>query len=388
MRGILTILLILITSATLFSQDHIITKKGTDIEVNITEIREADVTFTMFKDSSKTPYVMDKTEIEKIVFSNGAEERFANEKDETIINNKNNTNRNTKPDKIYTMDGRVIYCEVVEKKRFGVNYIPSKSTDNYIEYLANTKIDRIEYANGDVEYISGSPQNAKNRKDPKDFSYLSPHYISINVGPAIPFGSFGGIAYNAPNTVGVDVNFDATYYIFRGMGFGITGGYMHNPSNSFLQTQLTTVAQNNAPGSTVTVGGWNNAYILAGLGYYNEYRRFFLDYKTLFGAIFSYYPTTTARYNDAGIDKTDTYTSESISYMFGGQITARYFITRKFQVKFNLSTLFGRANYPALIRTVNEPGQAPQQSVASFGIQPLNLSWFNFSFGLAYTFGK
>jgi hypothetical protein len=74
--------------------------------------------------------------------------------------------------------------------------------------------------------------------------------------------------------------------------------------------------------------------------------------------------------------------------MFGGQITARYFITRKFQVKFNLSTLFGRANYPALIRTVNEPGQAPQQSVASFGIQPLNLSWFNFSFGLAYTFGK
>lgn len=109
------ILFILIGSVSIYSQDHIITKKGKDLSVNITEIRQTDVTFTMYNDSSNTPYVMDKDEIEKIVFENGAEERFGNQNDETIINN-NNTNRKKDPDKIYTTDGKVIYCEVVEKK--------------------------------------------------------------------------------------------------------------------------------------------------------------------------------------------------------------------------------------------------------------------------------
>ncbi len=390
MRGILTILLLLLSSISIFSQDHIITKKGKDLSVNITEVRQTDVTFTMYNDSTSTPYVMDKDEIEKIIFENGTEERFGNKNDETIINN-NSTNRNKDPDKIYTMDGRVIYCEVVELKRFGVNYIPVKSNDNYVEYLANTKIDRIEYANGDVDYISGSPQNAKNRKDPKDFSFLSPHFISINVGPAIPFGAFSGGGSNLTH-VGMDVNFDATYYLFRGMGFGITGGYMYNPINPIQQTQLRQVAQNNVPATatntTITVDGWSNGYLLAGLGYYNEYRRFLLDYKAMFGAFFSFFPTTSATYTDGGVEKTESYTSESISYVFGGQVSARYFITRKFQVKLNIATLFGRANYPALIRTVYQPGQNPQESVASFPIAPMNLSWLNFSFGVAYTLGK
>ncbi len=389
MRSILTILFILICSASVFSQDHIITKNGKDLSVKITEIRQTDVTFTMYNDTAKTPYVMDKTEIEKIVFSNGAEETFGNEDNETIIN-ENSTNRNKNPDKIYTMDGKVIYCEVVELKRFGVNYVPVKSTDNYVEYLANTKIDHIEYANGDVDYISGAPDNDKKRKDSKDFSFLSPHYLSINVGPSIPFGAFAGIGGAASNSpmVGFETNIDATYYLFRGMGFGITGGYIYNPCNGLQQAAI---AQSQVPGTAtdvrITVDGWHNAYIMAGVGYFNEYRRFLLDYKAMFGAFFSYYPTARATYTDNGITQTSTYSDESVSYIFGGQVTARYFLTRKLQLKLNVATLFGRANFQGLIRKDYQDGQQVSESVAG-QLAPVNLSWINFTFGVAYTLGR
>ncbi len=364
MKSTLIILFILITSVSVYSQDHIITKKGKDLSVNITEIRQSDITFTMYNDSTNTPYVMDKEEIEKVVFENGAEERFGSPNNETIINN-TNTNRNKDPDKIYTTDGKVIYCEVVEKKRFGVNYIPIKSNDNYVEYLANTKIDRIEYANGDVDYISGSPQNEKNRKDAKDFTYLSPHYISVNVGPSIPFGAITGGGSSTIST-GVDVNIDATYYLFRGMGFGITGGYIYNPYVGYPPTTSLGIP-GTATDLKITQDGWSNVYVMAGLGYYNEYRRFLLDYKAMFGAFFSYYPTIRATYTDNGVTQTSTYSDESISYIFGGQISGRYYITRKLQVKLNLATMFGRAN---------------------FQVGPVNLSWLNISVGIAYTLGK
>jgi hypothetical protein len=386
MRIIFTLLLIVISSASIFSQDHIITKSGKDLSVNITEIRQSDVTFNMYNDSSLTPYVMDKTEIEKIVFSNGTEERFGNQNNETIINN-NSTNRSTEPDKIYTTDGKVIYCEVVEKKRFGVNYIPVKSSDNYVEYLANTKIDRIEYANGDVDYISGTPKNAKNRKDPKDFSYLSPHYVSIGVGPAIPFGIIGGMGSSGNSSTGVDVNVDATYYLFRGMGFGVLGGYMYNPYIGTLPTASSLGISGTATDINISTEGWSNAYVLAGLGYYNEYRRFLLDYKGMIGAFFSFYPTTKATYTDNGVKQTSIYSDQSTSFIFGGQISARYFLTRKFQLKLNVSTLFGRANFQGLIRKDYQDGKQVSESVAG-QLAPVNMSWINISFGVAYTLGK
>jgi hypothetical protein len=385
MKSTLIIFFILIGSVSIYSQDHIITKKGKDLSVNITEIRQTDVTFTMYNDTSKTPYVMDKDEIEKIVFENGAEERFGNQDNETIINN-NNTNKNKNPDKIYTTDGKVIYCEVVEKKRFGVNYIPVKSTDNYVEYLANTKIDRIEYSNGDVDYISGTPQNEKNRKDAKDFTYLSPHFISVNVGPSIPFGAISGGGTSTIST-GVDVNIDATYYLFRGMGFGITGGYIYNPYTGYPPSQVSLGISGTATNVKITQDGWSNAYAMVGLGYYNEYRRFLLDYKAMFGAFFSYYPTIRASYTDNGVDQNSTYSDESISYIFGGQISGRYYVTRKLQLKFNLATMFGRANFQGLIRKDFQNGQQVSTSVAG-QLGPVNLSWLNISVGIAYTLGK
>lgn len=237
-----------------------------------------------------------------------------------------------------------------------------------------------------MDYISGSPQNAKNRKDPKDFTYLSPHFISVNVGPSIPFGAFGGGNASTIST-GVDISIDATYYLFRGMGFGITGGYMYNPYIGYPPNQTTLGISGTATDVSINQDGWNNVYVMAGLGYYNDYNRFHLDYKAMFGAFFSYYPTIRATYTDNGVTQSSTYTDESVSYIFGGQVSGRYYITRKFQVKFNLATMFGRANFQGLIRKDFQNGQQVSTSVAG-QLGPVNLSWLNISFGVAYTLGK
>lgn len=388
MKYLIVIIIAFLTQAITYSQDHIITKTGKDLEVNITEIRQSDITFTLYNDTTNTPYVMDKEEIDKIVFENGSEESFGNRDNETIINN-NNTNRSKEPDKIYTTDGKVIYCEVVERKRFGVNYIPVNNNNNYLEYLANTKIDRIEYANGDVVYISGSPKNAKNRKDPKDFTYLSPHYISIATGPAIPFGIIGNLgATSSTASTGIMAEVDATYYLFRGMGFNLAAGYMWNPYIGTQQDQLAlSQIPNTATDISIQVDDWHNHYVTAGLGYYNEYGRLLIDYRAMFGAFFSYYPKASATYTDGGITQTSVYTDQSTSFIFGGQISARYFLTRKFQLKLNASTMFGRAEFDGIIRRDYQNGQQVSESVAG-QLAPINLSWVNISFGIAYTLGK
>ncbi len=388
MRALLVTIFVVAIYTIGYSQDHIITKNGKDLEVNVTEIRQTDITFTLYNDTTQTPYVMDKEEIDKIVFENGSEESFGNQNIETIINNQN-TNRSKEPDKIYTTDGKVIYCEVVERKRFGVNYIPVNTNNNYLEYLANTKIDRIEYANGDVIYISGSPNNKKNKKDSKDFTYLSPHYISVATGVSIPFGNIGNLgSASTTASTGMHVELDATYYLFRGMGFNVSAGYMWNP---YIGTQQNDLVLGNLPNTAtdikIEVDDWHNFYAAGGLGYYNEYGRLMLDYKAIFGAFFSYYPKATATYTDNGITQTSVYTDQSTSFIFGGQLSARYFINRKFQVKANVSTMFGRANFQGIIRRDYQNGQQVSESVAG-QLAPINLSWVNITFGIAYTIGK
>src|SRR5688572_28653553 len=175
--------------------------------------------------------------------------------------------------KIFTTSQRVIECSSIQNKRFGVEYISVNSTDNTRDYIPHSKIDRIEYDNGTIEYISGSPnkdQKKRNKKDPKDFSYLSPNYVSINVGPAIAFPglNFGSdyMGFGAGQTgIGVQVFVDAVYSpdIFVGFGFAAFTGYSYN---SFEFTLLNTILQNQFPANANNVNfktqGWNNIYFM------------------------------------------------------------------------------------------------------------------------------
>jgi hypothetical protein len=376
-----------------YSQDRIYTSGGEVIQAKILEIKEQDITYQRHNDPSGVVFVIAKSEVQRIVFQNGIEEIFHVEGDTQHISGNDwlsELNRK-KTDMIYLTDGTVIECEVVEKKRFGVNYIPTDDYKGYVMYLSNTKISKIVYGNGHTEYISGSPGKVGDKKSPLDFSYLSPSYVGIGVGPAIPFGSFsvnnsGGASGNA--YTGFHLYADATYYLFRGMGFSLLGGYIFNPYEgsafrSYINAQLPT----NATQIETSVGNWNVGYLAAGIGYYNDFGRLFIDYKAMVGAAFSAHPTGRASYVLDGNEVRREYQGSATSFLFGGAMTMRYYLTRKWSVFGNVSVMFSRATFPGIIRTEFVNGTNAGSSVAA-GAFTLGLSWINVGVGAAFTIGN
>lgn len=361
---------------------------GEEILAQIIEVQEQDITYTRANESSGIIYTLSKNQVSKIVFKNGIEQVFQQGDTREIVAEPGNF---TYPDELHLTNGQVITCEIVEKKQYGINYIPTQNNRGFVEYISNTKVSKIVYGNGDVEYVSGSPGKGGDRRSPRDFSYLSPHYVSIGVGPSIPFGAFAssdaaGGGGNA--SIGVQLHADFTYYFFRGMGVTAMGGYMYNPYNdvayrSFISSQL----PSNATDVEIQVTNWSVGYLLAGIGYYNSFGRLYIDYKALLGAAFATHPTGSASYAiDAARNRVE-YTGSATSFLFGGYTGFRYYLTRKWSVAGNLTILFSRATFPAIVKTEYVNDQQTSQSVAS-GSFALGLSWINIGAGIAYTIGK
>lgn len=391
MKKIITFFLALFPLIVAYSQDRIYTSEGEVIQAKILEIKEQDITFQKHNDASGVVFVIAKNKVQRIVFQNGIEETFHAEGDtQHVSGNDWQTELNgKKPDMIYLTDGTVVECEVVEKKRFGVNYIPTSDSRGYVQYLSNTKIYKIEYGNGEVEYISGSPDKGGG-KSPKDFSHLSPSFVGVGIGPAIPFGSFGGSNSGSGGnaSTGFHVYADATYYLFRGLGFSLVGGYIFNPYDgssfrSYINAQLPT----NATQTETSTGNWNIGYLLAGIGYYNDFGRLYIDYKVLLGPAFSAHPKGVTSYVIDGNEVRRDYTGSATSFMFGGSSGFRYYLTRKWSVFGNLTILFSRATFPGIIRTeyVNSENVGSSVSTGAFS---LGFSWITLSAGAAFTIGK
>lgn len=392
MKNIIAFILVFFPLLMTYSQDRIYTTDGEIIQAKILEIKEQDITFQRQNDASGVVFVIAKNKVQRIVFQNGIEETFHSDGDtEYVSGNDWQTERNGKrPDVIYLTDGNILECEVVEKKRFGVNYIPTSDSRGYVQYLSNTKILKIVYGNGEVEYISGSPGKGEDKKSPLDFSYLSPSYVGIGIGPAIPFGSFSAANSSGGGnaSTGFHVYADATYYLFRGLGFSLLGGYIFNPYDgtsfrSYMNAQLPV----NATQTEVSTGNWNVGYILAGIGYYNDFGRLYIDYKALLGPAFSAHPKGVTSYVLDGNEVRREYTGNSTSFMFGGSSSFRYYLTRKWSVFGNFTILFSRATFPGIIRTEYVNGEYAGSSVST-GEFALGLSWITISGGAAFTIGK
>lgn len=392
MKKIITFLLALFPLMVAYSQDRIYTTEGEVIQAKILEIKEQDITFQKQNDASEVVFVIAKNKVQRIVFQSGIEETFhAEGETQHVSANDWQTEQNgKKPDIIYLTDGMVVACEVVEKKRFGVNYIPTSDSRGYVQYLSNTKISKIIYGNGEVEYISGSPDKGGDKKSPMDFSYLSPSYVGVGIGPAIPFGSLSGANSGGGGnaSTGFHVYADATYYLFRGLGFSLLGGYIFNPYDgtsfrSYINAQLPT----NATQTETSTGNWNIGYLLAGIGYYNDFGRLYIDYKALIGAAFSAHPKGIASYMLDGNDVRREYTGNATSFMFGGASSFRYYLTRKWSVFGNLTILFSRATFPGIILTEYVNNQNISSSVTT-GSFSLAFSWITLNAGAAFTIGK
>lgn len=374
-----------------YSQDRIYTTDGEVIQAKILEIKEQDITFQKHNDTSGVVFVIAKNEVQRIVFQNGIEETFHVEDDTEYISTNDwvAEQNGKKPDMIYLTDGMVIECEYLEKKRFGVNYISTSDNRGYYQYISNSKVSKIIYGNGEVEYISGSPGRG-DKKSPMDFSYLSPSYVSIGIGPAIPFGSFSGDNSGGGGnaSTGFHAYADATYYLFRGLGFSLLGGYIFNPYDgtsfrSYINAQLPT----NATQTETSTGNWNIGYLLAGIGYYNDFGRLYIDYKALIGAAFFAHPKGIAIYILDGNDVRREYTGSATSFMYGGASSFRYYLTRKWSVFGNLTILFSRATFPGIILKEYVNNQNISNSVTT-GSFSLGFSWITLNAGAAFTLGK
>lgn len=394
------LLFLLLLPGWLYAQDRLVYTDGSERMVFIQEITADSIGFLDVGENNPLIRVA-KSEIHKITFENGVEEYFSSSTvgKDYYYNHESQKYDETRPglrnpsDRIYLMDGSYIECEVVEKKRFGVNFIPLASKSNEIQYLSNTKINKIVYADGRKEYISGSEEMEKSgaeKKSPKDFSFLSPHFISVSLGPTIPFGIYsansglGGYA-----GIGMDFNIDATYYIFRGFGFSLLAGGLFNNYND---GQLRTSIAGQHPTGNISINEWWHSYITVGTGYYNDFGRVKIDYKALLGVMFSFFPEASVEYMD-GTDQMRTVYSRaaSPSFAFGGSTGIRYYITRKWSVRGSLTMLFARPNFGLMIERNYRNGQfeSEEGSSISGGIQnEYPMSLLNFAVGVAYTIGK
>lgn len=378
-----------------FAQDKIITNDGRNILAIIQEITPTEIIYQDYNEAIETSYRINKSNVQKIVFESGIEETFHTGSNNAEVIRNNNIPENTpvvRHDKIYTMDGKVLYVRIVEKKKFGFSFVYVNDTNGYEDYLSNSKISRIEYADGNIEYVSGVPEKSKsNKKSPNDFNYLSPHYVSVGLGVGIPFGTFGS-SISAPSgfaQVGLNATLDASYYFLRGAGLGVLLGYSYNPFNgnqlrtAMMQQEIPEIADD----KKVTTGNWNVGYTLAGIGYYNDLGRVYIDYKAMIGASYSQYPGAKASYRDhLGYHEVIYKSSTSTSFAFGVHAGVRYFITRKWAVKGSISFIYSSVLYKDYTRTkyldgvISEPiGHAQQGQL---------ISLINIGAGITYTLGK
>ncbi len=386
---------LLLTGSVSFAQDKIITNEGKTMLVIIQEITPTEIIFQDYNEAIETSYRINKANVQKIIFESGIEETFHNKESETEIIKNTNTPNNppaTQHDKIYTMDGRVLYVRIVEKKKFGFAFVYVNDTNGYEDYLSNSKISRIEYADGNIEYVSGVPEkNKNNKKAPNDFNYLSPHYISLGIGVGIPFGNFGVSMSGGGGfaRVGLNATLDASYYFLRSAGLGVLMGYSFQPfngqqlRNAMLDQEIPTMASD----KKVTTGNWNIGYALAGIGYYNDLGRVYIDYKVMIGATFSQYPGAVASYRDTlGFSEIEYKSNTGIGFAFGAYAGVRYFITRKWAVKGSISMIYSSVRYDNYTRTKYVNGVISEP--IGYAQQGQMISLLNIGAGITYTLGK
>ncbi len=306
---------------------------------------------------------------------------------------------------IQTTDGRFVQCDTVVFKKYGVEYLLSSATDDFREYLPHTKIAQINFPNGDIEYISRSPNKSNKKKDPRDFTYLSPHHISLTVGASFPYLNYYS-EYHVPNPendqeeagFGMNTNLEIGFYPdqMRGFGLGLIGGYNYNPikSKGFLD-YISAYVPTNAANLSCTVGDWHNGYLMGWLGYnfelgewdYERTSRWMLEAQIMGGAYFVNHPTATANYDTNSVHTTSVFTSQQELLCLGAQGDLRYFLNRKFSLKASASIICAWGSFDGLTKSDYRDGKLIYQSVAA-GAGDTFITWIGVNLGIAYTLGR
>jgi len=376
----------------LFGQDVLHTVQGRTITCEITEVGSNTITYRELEGGGSTLRIIPRVDVAKIVYADGSTliiSPAAAENPESASNAPWSG-----PDRIITTDGNVITGEVMERKRFGLNVVPQDDPNGTPIYVPYSKIARIESADGQIEYIQEKAPKETRREERKDFSYLSPNYLSFFAGPALPMGNFGDQSgMNAGHArPGLTASLDITGYVFRGTGFSFISGYSHFPVQNpglrqTLESYIATEYEGQVTGTDVQ--GWQFAHAMAGLGYFSEYGRLMVDVRWFMGFMHVWAPTYTLSYTQPdGISDVSVFSRPDQSlFAMGGSIQMRFFLTRKWQVRAGLNLMTAEARFDPMIEDIRSTGSQKVPSLGA-GIVTHGLGWLSIDVGLAYTIGK
>jgi hypothetical protein len=391
----LCLLLVLGTARQVSAQDALYTIRGEIIPCYVKEVNATDIIYEPTEGNSVgSKVIIPIGEVKRIVFENGLEQSFENTApvEGPYPNGKQSKDQ---PDKVVLTNGEVLIGEVVEKKRFGITFIPKSLDGAPAEYIPNSKIARIEWGEGQVEYINPG----KEESNPKNFDYLNPHFVSVATGVALPIASFGETQFSGlpPGfaTAGWQIMGEATYYLYRGMGFSAMGGYILNPSNNQpyrdqIRNSFFSPSDSTASVSSLSEGVWQHSFVAGALGYYYESERFMLDSRWIVGALFSSYPVIEVEGTASGESfQSRVERRSSPSVMFGAAVTGRYFLTRKWQLRFGFQFLTSTRTFDAPKEYKTLSDGTVQEGVLPLSINPReSFGVISLEVGAAYTLGK
>ena len=375
----------------IFAQDVLKTKTGETINCTILEVGDDFVSYTLPSDESKSRYILSVSEIESVQFADGTKQVFhapSTPKKETPPGY-------IPPDKVVLTNGQTLEGAIVERKRFGLNFLPKGegATQRYIPFA---QIARIEPGDGPVEFVQEKAPKEANKKSETDFSYLPPHHAALSIGALIPMGQFGEQGGPNPGYAGPGfmTQAEVTGYIFRGTGVSGIGGYGFMPyKNPAVRNAVDNylLSANKFPGATiqnVTSDSWQMAWGQVGMGYISDWGRVMIDSRFAIGVMNVTFPTQTVALNHNGVDKTVRFFREDAQgLMISGSLALRVFLTRRWQVRagFNLSSADVRFSQ---LQEQENNGNALVAPITGIGPTNLVIGYVGFELGTAITLGR
>jgi hypothetical protein len=188
----------------------------------------------------------------------------------------------------------------------------------------------------------------------------SPWTLGFSTNAAFPVLRFGKKENPADGyaNIGINVNLDFKYNLFRKFRFGLEGGIINNQFDHPFYPQF---VESRIPDQNAITQrkyeGWNNLYLTWGLDYSFYFHRFSVDLKGNIGAAFISFPKATINYTQNNMEYTQEYSSFSASLFYGGGVNIYYYFTPCFSAFINLSGYTTRANFNGLHEKISRGEQ-------------------------------
>ena len=212
------------------------------------------------------------------------------------------------------------------------------------------------------------------------------HYISGNIGAAIPIGAFASTSGKYPGYAkpGVDVYFEGAYYIKPYWGLNISVGTFQNTINKSAFERGLPSGYSTTYHTSNSGASWINDYDLIGPCFAIPLKKVTIDLKFLGGFVSTAYAGVTMDMTTNGSSSPSTITethSRAYSAAYNIGAGARVNIYKKLALKVNVDFINCKPNIRTNVASTNQGTVDNYPLIFQQPIMSLNVS-----FGVAYQF--